>query len=62
MDGLPAQVTRWYDVGRGRRWLHRDSWTWVGLDAGQQEHFADVLDDDGERLGARPAGLTMRTA
>lgn len=25
----------------------------VGLDAGKQEHFADVLDDDGERLFAR---------
>jgi transposase len=26
---------------------------WVGLDVGKQEHFADVLDDDGERLFAR---------
>ena len=26
---------------------------WVGLDVGKQEHFADVLDDDGERLVAR---------
>ncbi|MEA3216040.1 MAG: hypothetical protein QOJ19_2196, partial [Acidimicrobiia bacterium] len=23
---------------------------WVGLDVGKEEHFADVLDDDGERL------------
>jgi Transposase len=26
---------------------------WVGLDVGKQEHFADVLDDDGERLFSR---------
>ena len=26
---------------------------WVGLDVGKKEHFADVLDDDGERLFAR---------
>ena len=26
---------------------------WVGLDVGKSEHFADVLDDDGERLFAR---------
>ena len=26
---------------------------WVGLDAGKKEHFADVLDNDGERLFAR---------
>jgi transposase len=26
---------------------------WVGLDAGKGEHFADVLDNDGERLFAR---------
>ncbi len=26
---------------------------WVGLDVGKQEHFADVLDNDGERLFAR---------
>jgi transposase len=26
---------------------------WVGLDVGKGEHFADVLDDDGERLFAR---------
>ena len=26
---------------------------WVGLDVGKQEHFADVLDDQGERLFAR---------
>lgn len=26
---------------------------WVGLDVGKEEHFADVLDDDGEALFAR---------
>lgn len=26
---------------------------WVGLDVGKQDHFADVLDNDGERLFAR---------
>jgi len=26
---------------------------WVGLDVGKESHFADVLDDDGERLFAR---------
>ena len=29
---------------------------WVGLDVGKEEHFADVLDDDGERLFARAVG------
>ncbi|MGH9058463.1 MAG: IS110 family transposase [Acidimicrobiales bacterium] len=27
---------------------------WIGLDVGKENHFADVLDDDGERLFARP--------
>ena len=26
---------------------------WIGLDVGKEEHFADVLDDDGESLFAR---------
>ena len=26
---------------------------WVGLDVGKESHFADVLDNDGERLFAR---------
>jgi hypothetical protein len=26
---------------------------WIGLDVGKEEHFADVLDNDGERLFAR---------
>lgn len=27
---------------------------WIGLDVGKEEHFADVLDDEGESLFARP--------
>jgi transposase len=29
---------------------------WIGLDVGKEEHFADVLDDDGESLFARSIG------
>ena len=29
---------------------------WIGLDVGKEEHFADVLDDDGEPLFARSVG------
>src|ERR1700683_5381417 len=29
---------------------------WVGLDVGKGTHFADVLDNDGERLFSRPIG------
>ncbi len=29
---------------------------WVGLDVGKETHFADVLDNDGERLFARAIG------
>lgn len=29
---------------------------WIGLDVGKEEHFADVLDDQGERLFARSIG------
>ena len=31
---------------------------WVGLDVGKEEHFADVLDDGGERLFARAVPTT----
>lgn len=30
-----------------------DAGVWVGLDVGKEEHFADVLDNGGERLFAR---------
>jgi hypothetical protein len=26
---------------------------WIGLDVGKEEHFAEVLDDQGERIFAR---------
>jgi hypothetical protein len=26
---------------------------WVGLDVGKEEHYAEVLDNDGERIFAR---------
>jgi hypothetical protein len=29
---------------------------WVGLDVGKDEHFADVLDNDGEPLFVRAVG------
>jgi transposase len=29
---------------------------WIGLDVGKETHFADVLDNDGERLFSRPIG------
>src|SRR5260370_22900045 len=29
---------------------------WAGLDVGKETHFADVLDNDGERLFSRPVG------
>lgn len=29
---------------------------WVGLDVGKESHFADVLDNDGERLFSRAVG------
>ncbi|HVA07427.1 MAG TPA: hypothetical protein VNG12_11875, partial [Acidimicrobiales bacterium] len=29
---------------------------WVGLDVGKEEHFAEVLDTDGERIFARSGG------
>ena len=53
MDGLPEQVTR--ERGRGRTQVAAPEQVdvWVGLDVGKQEHFADVLDDDGERLFSR---------
>jgi hypothetical protein len=52
-DGLPAQVTRQHDGGRAQVTAPGDVDVLVGLDVGKQEHFADVLDNDGERLFAR---------
>ncbi|MGC8512093.1 MAG: IS110 family transposase [Acidimicrobiales bacterium] len=53
MDGLPEQD----DTGRGKEQRRvatpEQVNVWVGLDVGKEEHFAEVLDDDGERLFAR---------
>jgi hypothetical protein len=53
MDGLPAQMTRKNSRGRDTGSHTRQVDVWVGLDVGKSEHFADVLDNDGERLFAR---------
>jgi hypothetical protein len=53
MDGLPEQVQ---DRRRGRIITvatPEQVTVWVGLDVGKEEHFAEVLDDDGERIFAR---------
>ena len=52
MDGLPVcdQAVR---GGRDEVAVPGQVDVWVGLDVGKKEHFADVLDDDGERLFAR---------
>jgi transposase len=46
---------RWiFDAGEGA-WVATPEQVsvWVGLDVGKESHFADVLDNDGERLFAR---------
>ena len=53
MDGLPEQLDQADEEGRPR-WPRRSEVdVWVGLDVGKEEHFAEVLDDAGERLFAR---------
>jgi transposase len=42
--------------GRGRVATPEQVSVWVGLDVGKETHFADVLDNDGERLFARGIG------
>ena len=42
--------------GRGRVATPEQVSVWVGLDVGKESHFADVLDNDGERLFARAIG------
>ena len=53
MDGLPEQVTR--QTARKGQAVATPGQVdvWVGLDVGKEEHFAEVLDNDGERLFAR---------
>jgi transposase len=50
MDGLPAR-----DGSSERRSVAApdEVTVWIGLDVGKEEHFADVLDDNGEALFAR---------
>jgi Transposase len=53
MDGLPVQLTRQNSGGRGIGGHTGAGGCGLGLDVGKGEHFADVLDNDGERLFAR---------
>src|SRR5580704_4702669 len=50
MDGLPFIRTSEEEMGLARP---DEVDVWVGLDVGKEEHFAEVLDNDGERLFAR---------
>ena len=47
------RVTRHYAQERDSVAAPGEVDVWVGLDVGKKEHFADVLDNDGERLFAR---------
>ena len=47
------QVTRHYAEEGAAVAVPGEVDVWVGLDVGKSEHFADVLDNDGERLFAR---------
>jgi len=53
LDGLPAR-----DEMRERRQGGQPRWVtvWIGLDVGKEEHFADVLDDNGDPLFAKSIG------
>ena len=55
MDGLPELAeTTGRREGELRGWPRQSRWTCgSGLDVGKEEHFAEVLDDAGERLFAR---------
>src|SRR3984957_4762847 len=53
----PAGQQSLFDAGgRGRVATPEQVSVWVGLDVGKESHFADVLDNDGERLFARAIG------
>jgi transposase len=54
MDGLPEQDSVGLEEGAQAKVATPEQVTvWVGLDVGKEEHYAEVLDDDGERLFAR---------
>jgi hypothetical protein len=48
--GLPVYLTRQDSGGRGIGGTQAQVDVWSGLDVGKGEHFADVLNSDGERL------------
>jgi hypothetical protein len=50
--GLPGRLTEMIEEWRG---LARPEQVdvWLGLDVGEEDHFAEVLDDAGERIFAR---------
>jgi transposase len=52
MDGLPELVKDDDKEARGLATPEQVD-VWVGLDVGKEEHFAEVLDNDGERVFAR---------
>jgi hypothetical protein len=53
----PAGQQGLFDAwGRGRVATPEQVSVWVGLDVGKETHFADVLENDGERLFARGIG------
>src|SRR5580698_1860564 len=53
MDGLPEQVLNWRRGRTIRVATPEQVDVWIGLDVGKEEHFAEVLDHDGERILAR---------
>src|ERR1017187_7442658 len=52
MDGLPGRLTG-DDQGAARVARPEQVDVWIGLDVGKEDHFAEVLDDAGERIFAR---------
>jgi transposase len=52
MDGLPEHDQTGHD-GRRRVATPEQVDVWVGVDVGKEEHFAEVLDNDGDRIFAR---------
>jgi transposase len=52
MDGLPGRLTG-DDQGAARVARPEQVNVWVGLDVGKEDHFAEVLDEAGERIFGR---------
>jgi hypothetical protein len=54
LDGLPEQVPVLETIKEiGGLATPEQVDVWVGLDVGKEEHYAEVLDNDGERIFAR---------